>query len=142
MTVDGYSDVWLPDSGYATSLDVDGVQGGTGEDVRYNAATGTAVITTGLKKGDEYRVAAVSQKLPDQKALADVPTASMALPPVRNIPDVVAAKASELVAEKKSPIDQVQAIADDLSTTGFLSHGTASDQAPSRPGRAATAWPR
>ncbi|GAB3411458.1 transglutaminase-like domain-containing protein [Schumannella luteola] len=135
VTVDGYSDVWLPDSGYATSLDVDGVQGGTGEDVRYNAATGTAVITTGLKKGDEYRVAAVSQKLPDQKALADVPTASMALPPVRNIPDVVAAKASELVAEKKSPIDQVQAIADDLSTTGFLSHGTASDQAPSRAGQ-------
>ncbi|TPW72254.1 transglutaminase domain-containing protein [Schumannella sp. 10F1B-5-1] len=134
VTVDGYSDVWIPDTGYATGLDVGDVRSGTGEDVRYNGVTGTAVMTTGLKKGDEYRVEAVTQRAVNDADLEKVPTASMALPPVRNIPDVVAAKASEWVDGKQTPIEQVRAIAERLSTTGYLSHGTASDQAPSRAG--------
>ncbi len=132
VSVSGYDDVWLPEVGYPTDLVLDG--SAELADLRYNAATGSAVLTTGVRDGVAYRLDAELQSVPKPDELADVPTASIAMPAVENIPDPVSARASEVVAEAETPIAQVVAIEQHLTTEGYLSHGTASDQVPSRAG--------
>jgi transglutaminase-like putative cysteine protease len=134
----GYSDVWIPSIGYADSITFSGE---TAHDqaaaLRYNPATGTAVVTTGLAEGDEVEVDAVRQQDFSTESLLETPPASMQLPPVSNIPDVVSAKAVELAGPATSPIEQLRAIESTLQTTGFLSHGAADDAVASRAGQGA-----
>ncbi|RNB43378.1 transglutaminase domain-containing protein [Agromyces tardus] len=133
-----YDDVWLPTVGYGSELDL--LDAGTARragDVRYNAAAGTAVLTSGAAEGTRYRVESRIQREPDDRDLADVPVAQLPLPLVENLPDVVAAKADEYAADATSPIEQLRAIERALKTNGFLSHGLASDAVPSRAGHGA-----
>lgn len=135
FTIDGYNDVWLPDAQYPTTLDFDRY---TGVDptttVRINTVTGAAAVTSGVKKGLEYTVGVTIPSLPTDKALATVPTAKIELPPVSNVPDVVAAKATEYAGSAKTSIQQLRNIEKSLKTIGYLSHGLASDPVPSRAG--------
>ena len=49
ITVEGYDDVWLPTVGYGSSLQLlDDDSAERAGDLRYNAAAGTAVLTSGL----------------------------------------------------------------------------------------------
>ncbi|MBM7505088.1 transglutaminase domain-containing protein [Agromyces aurantiacus] len=133
-----YDDVWLPTVGYGSRLEL--LDAGSAEragDVRYNAAAGTAVLTSGAAEGTRYRLESRTQREPDDQALADVPVAQLPLPIVENLPDVVAAKADEYAGEAASPIEQLRAIERALKTNGFLSHGLASDAVPSRAGHGA-----
>ena len=134
VTIAGYQDVWIPSTGYDASLSFSGTPAASLEDVRYNAATGTAVLTTGLRKGQSYRLSAIEQRLPADAALEHTPTATIQMPPVSDIPDTVAAKATDITGSAKSPIDKLRTIEKYLKSNGFLSHGTASDQSPSRAG--------
>lgn len=138
ITIDAYADVWIPSIGYATSIGFDGdaarAQAAT---LRYNPATGTAVLTRGLTEGDEYTVTAETQRAYDDADLEGVGTAQFALPPVTNIPDIVSAKAEELAGAATSPIGQLRAIESALQTTGYLSHGAADDTVASRAGQGA-----
>nr|WP_276499902.1 transglutaminase-like domain-containing protein [Agromyces luteolus] len=59
------------------------------------------------------------------------------MPTVENLPDVVAAKAEEFAGEAPSPIEQLRNVERALKTTGFLSHGLASDAVASRAGHGA-----
>ncbi|MEP6478783.1 MAG: transglutaminaseTgpA domain-containing protein [Rhodoglobus sp.] len=129
-----YSDVWVPSVGYPSALSLGDADA---SNLRYNAATGTAVLTTGLSAGKTYRVTAITQKVPSDEELEDVPVASIQLPPVSNIPDVLTARAAELIGDATSPIDKLRSIETVLKTTGFLSHGTASDSVSSRAGQGA-----
>jgi len=138
VTVEGYADVWIPSIGYATTIGFDGATArDQAERLRYNPATGTAVLTGGLEEGDEYTLEAVRQQEYETERLLDVPVASMQLPPVSNIPDVVSAKAAEYSAGETTPIEQLRAIESVLQTTGFLSHGAADDAVASRSGQGA-----
>lgn len=138
VTVLGYSDVWVPSIGYASSISFSGDDAREhAESLRYNPATGTAVVTDGLVEGDTFTVDAERQQEYDDEALLDVPTASLQLPPVSNIPDIVSAKAVELAGTATSPIEQLRAIESALQTTGFLSHGAADDAVASRAGQGA-----
>lgn len=134
----GYDDVWLPTVGYGSGLEL--LDEGTtsrGGDLRYNAEAGTAVFTTGVGAGAEYRLESRIQREPDDTALVDVPVAQLDLPVVENLPDVVAAKAEEYAGDATSPVEQLRAIERGLKTNGFLSHGLASDAVPSRAGHGA-----
>jgi len=133
----GYDDIWVPGVGYPTALTLDGEAAERSEDVRYNAESGAAVITTGLSSGDAYDEVSVTQAVPSETVLATTPTAAVELPAVTNIPDIVVAKASELVGTETTPMGQLRAIEQTLRTTGFLSHGLASDSTPSRAGHGA-----
>ncbi|WP_022886511.1 transglutaminaseTgpA domain-containing protein [Glaciibacter superstes] len=138
VSVEGYSDAWLPGVGYPTTIEFDDkASQEQAESLRYNAGTGTAVLTGGVKDGYSYTVDAELQRSFKDEDLADVPVADIAMPPVENIPDVVVAKGVELVGDAESPIDQLRAIEQGLKTQGFLSHGLASDGVPSRAGHGA-----
>ena len=138
VAVEGYDDVWLPTVGYGSSLRLlDADSGERSGDLRYNAAAGTAVLTSGVAAGTEYRLEARMQREPDTEQLVDTPVASLDLPAVENLPDVVAAKAEEYAGEATSPIEQLRNIERALKTNGFLSHGLASDSVASRAGHGA-----
>lgn len=138
VTASGYSDVWLPGVGYPTTVDFDDTASSAqAENLRYNAGSGTAVLTSGVKAGYTYSVDADVQQAYKDEDLADVPVADMTLPPVQNIPDVVVAKASELTGGADTPIERLRGIEQALKTQGFLSHGLASDGVPSRAGHGA-----
>lgn len=138
VEVVAYSDVWLPTVGYGSRLEL--LDRGSVEragDVRYNPAAGTAVLTSGAGEGTRYRLESRVQVQPEDADLVDVPVARLALPPVENLPDVVAAKAEEYAGEASSPIEQLRNVERALKTTGFLSHGLASDAVASRAGHGA-----
>ncbi len=137
VTIDSYSDVWLPSFGYATTIAFDTSAGLTSTSLRYNAATGIAAVTGGLKKGMKYAVSADAQKVPSDDALKSVAVANVQLPSVSNVPDIVAAKATELASGKATPIEQLRALETALHTLGYLSHGSATDQVPSSAGHGA-----
>ncbi|MGN6327264.1 transglutaminase family protein [Pseudolysinimonas sp.] len=137
VSVLGYQDVWVPSTGYATTLDFGGGPRADLANVRYNGATGTTVLTTGLQKGQQYRLAATDQKLPPDQSLQQTPVATLQQPPITDIPDTVRAKAADITKDERSPIDKLRAVEKYLKTNGFLSHGTASDQSPSRAGEGA-----
>lgn len=138
VTNTSYEDVWLPTVGYGSSLEL--LDEGTGTragDLRYNAAAGTAVLTSGVGADARYRLESRIQREPDLEDLVDVPVARAPMPAVANVPDVVAAKAEEYAGEAATPIEQLRAIERALKTGGFLSHGLASDSVPSRAGHGA-----
>lgn len=133
----GYDDVWLPTIGYGSELELLDEGAASRGDLRYNAGAGTAVVTSGVGAGVEYRLTSRIQREPDDTALVDVPVAQLDLPVVENLPDVVAAKAEEYAGDATSPVEQLRAIERGLKTNGFLSHGLASDAVPSRAGHGA-----
>ena len=138
LKIGAYSDVWIPSLGYPTALSLpkDSREQLTG--LRYNASTGSAVILDGLKLGDTVTMTSELQKKDyDDRTLRDVPTARVQTGPVDNIPDVVAAKATEFAGNTTSPIEQLRNIEQALHTRGFLSHGTASDSVASLAGHGA-----
>ncbi|HEY4153401.1 MAG TPA: transglutaminaseTgpA domain-containing protein [Pseudolysinimonas sp.] len=138
LKVGAYDDVWIPSLGYprALTLPKDSTQTMTG--LRYNATTGSAVLLAGLHKGDTVSETVELQKTDyDDATLRDVPTAHVELGPVDDIPDIVAAKATEFAGDTTSPIAQLRNIEQTLHTQGFLSHGTASDAVPSLAGHGA-----
>jgi transglutaminase-like putative cysteine protease len=138
VTISGYRDVWIPGVGYPRDFALTGgPSAGLSDDLRYNAATGSMVLTTGLQEGDSYLADAITQQQPSIDELAEVPVAAVELPPVQSVPDVVTAKAQEWAGTATSPAEQLEAIRQTLVTQGFLSHGRASDSAPSRAGHGA-----
>ncbi|WP_213815756.1 transglutaminase family protein [Glaciihabitans sp. dw_435] len=138
VKVDGYSDVWVPSEGYPSSITVGAsTNGSEDEDLRYNDATGTAVLTSGLAKGSEYSLKAELQSVPTDESLKGTSIASFAPSSVTGTPDAVVAKAIEVTSSATTPVEKLRALEQYLVTTGYLSHGSASDQAPSLAGEGA-----
>lgn len=138
LKINAYRDVWIPSVGYPTSLSLPKQTRDQLTGLRYNASTGSAVILDGLASGDTVTMTSELQKTDyDDATLRDVPTARVQEGPVDNIPDIVAAKATEFAGSTKSPIEQLRNIEQTLHTRGFLSHGTASDSVASLAGHGA-----
>lgn len=138
FTIEDYADVWIPSIGYPTDLVFTGGSAADEKDsLRYNSTTGTAVLTSGLQKGDKYTIDAEAQKVISPADLADVEIASVELPPVEGSPDIVTVKAQEFAGSATTPSAQLEAMRLALIDTGFLSHGRASDSVPSRAGHGA-----
>ncbi|MGV8851675.1 MAG: transglutaminase domain-containing protein [Rhodoglobus sp.] len=138
FTMGAYADVWMPSIGYPTDLNFTaGAALDSKDSLRYNASTGTAVLTAGLREGDSYTVNATLQQAVSVEDLADVAVAAVELPPIAASPDIVTSKAQEYAASATTPAAQLEAIRLALATTGFLSHGRASDTVASRAGHGA-----
>jgi transglutaminase-like putative cysteine protease len=138
FTIEGYDDVWIPSIGYPTDLQF---TGGDAQDetdsLRYNASTGTGVLTSGLRKGDTYTLDAEAQEVIPVEDLADAKIAAVDLPSIDGSPDIVTVRAGEYSASATTPVAQLEAIRQALVNNGFLSHGRASDTVPSRAGHGA-----
>jgi transglutaminase-like putative cysteine protease len=133
-----YADVWIPGVGYAQTLTIPGASREELQGLRYNPATGSAVLTGGFTEGDLIASTALVQQTDlDDDDLVDVPVARVELAPVTVIPDIVAAKAREFAGDARSPIEQLRAIELTLQSTGYFSRGTASDTTPSVAGHGA-----
>ncbi|MGB3911814.1 MAG: transglutaminaseTgpA domain-containing protein [Pseudolysinimonas sp.] len=133
-----YADVWIPGVGYAQTLTIPGASRDELQGLRYNAATGSAVITSGLAEGDLVHSTAVLQQTDiSDDDLVETPVARVELAPVTVIPDIVASKALEFAGDATSPIEQLRAIELTLQSTGYFSRGTASDTTPSVAGHGA-----
>lgn len=138
FTIGDYDDVWLPSVGYPTSLTFSaGDAAAKTDDLRYNPATGTAVLTSGVREGDVYTIDAEQQKTFTPGDLQDAQIAPVQLPTVDGSPDIVTVKAQEFAGTTTSPIAQLEAIRLALINNGYLSHGRASDTVPSRAGHGA-----
>lgn len=139
VTVDvaGYAGVWLPVVGYPETLTLPTAPTDKTQDLRYNAATATTVLTSGVDNGYRYSFTADVQDEFSEQALKNVPVAAVELPIVERVPDVVAAKAAEYVGTATTPIDKLRAMEQAVKFNGFLSHGLASDSVPSRAGHGA-----
>lgn len=137
VTVVGYDDVWVPGVGYPEDFRLLGDGAQRSDDLRYNAGTGSMVLTSGLSAGDSYELTPTVQVVPEVSELSGVSVAAIELPPVENVPDLVAATAQEYVGAASDPIDQVEAIRVALVRDGFFSRGRTSDSVPSRAGHGA-----
>lgn len=124
IEVDEYNGVWMPTAGELSEIRFTGDRA---EELRrgtyVNTATGTAVATPKLRKGDEYSVDAVMPDLPDDDQLADVEFGTVALPKQSNVPEELTSLAAETVSSAESPIEKVRALETFLSEGGFFSHG-------------------
>lgn len=137
ITIGEYDDVWVPGIGYPSGFELLGDAALRSDDLRYNAGTGSMVLTSGLSAGDRYTLDSVVQEAPPIASLAGTPVAAVELPPVENVPDIVAVKAQEFAGGATDPAEQLEAIRLALKTTGYLSRGLASDSIPSRAGHGA-----
>ncbi|QPZ39120.1 transglutaminaseTgpA domain-containing protein [Paramicrobacterium chengjingii] len=137
IDVGGYSGPWLPTMGVPEVIDLDGLDRERSSGFRYNAATGSAVLIDGVTSKVEYSMRSGVQAVPGDESLVDTPVASVAMPPVENVPDIVVAQAKEYAGAAESPIEQLRAIESALVTNGYLSHGRETDAASSRAGHGA-----
>lgn len=118
---DGWTGVWLPTVGALQSMDFDTADAREKAEVfRYNLATSTAVVPTGLGPGDRYHFTAVE---PDDELTAQTVGSSEVspLPPSASFVQGPAEKWTEDAGS--DPMDRVLAAAQHLKTQGKYSDG-------------------
>ncbi|WP_448061128.1 transglutaminase family protein [Cellulomonas hominis] len=121
IEVTGLTGVWLPTVGEATAVRFD-----DGEDLarlRFNDATGAAVLTGGVSAGLRYTLDTVVPPVPDDEAIGAAPAGSVVLPEATGVPDVVAVRAADVARDAGTPVQVARSIAQALSEDGFFSHG-------------------
>jgi transglutaminase-like putative cysteine protease len=134
VQVSGLTGVWLPDVGTLRSVAFTGPRAAAlGDGLRYNAATGTALVPDGLQPGDGYTVRADVVPEPGGGQLARAQAAALVQPQPQQVPAVLTSTAADAAGPAKTAYARAQAIADTLRTTGYFSDGLA-DQATSRAG--------
>jgi transglutaminase-like putative cysteine protease len=120
IAIDGLTGVWLPTVGDARSFDVSTADAGA---LRYNDATGGAVLTSGLRAGDRYGIDVVVPTVPDDPTLAKARVADVPLPDPVGTPDAVAVTAADVARDAGTPAQVARTLATWLSTQGYFSHG-------------------
>lgn len=106
VTVEQYSDVWLPDAGTVTGVAFGGPDAAAHAGAfRYNLATGTGIVPDRLQAGDSYTIRAVLPAAGRRRPLADDPTVdATAVPPVK-------AKAARWAGPSTDPWARIGAVA-------------------------------
>ncbi len=123
VRVEGLTGVWLPVAGDVRSVSFGGDRADELADaLRYNAATGTAVLPGGLRAGDSYTFTADVVSPPSAGQLDGRAVAPIAQPTVAEVPTLVSA-AADAVGDAQGAYARAQAIADTLSSSGYFSHG-------------------
>lgn len=119
---EGYSGVWLPTVGALQSMEFETSDARAKAEVfRYNLATSTAVVPSGLQPGDRYSFTAVrpDDELTDETVGSSEPTAP--LPPGAAFVQGPTEKWTE--GAGTDPMDRVLAAAEHLRTEGRYSDG-------------------
>ncbi len=117
---EGYDAVWLPTIGGLTGMEFEaGDVADKRDSWRYNLATSTAVVPTGVHPGDVYRFTAVR---PDDRVGPDDPPAE-SLPEAKQAAGFLATQSVQWSAGASEPMERVFAIAEYLKTEGKYSDG-------------------
>lgn len=119
--------VWLPTVGYAESFTMTGSPSADAVELaaalRYNDATGTAVLVGGVPDGTSWTLDAV---VPEAVTAEDVGTAGVAdtrLPELSGVPESARLLAAEVAGSATSPVLIAQALEQGLRGRGWFSHG-------------------
>ena len=121
VRVDGLTGVWLPTVGDAVSVRFDDTEAQSR--LRFNDATGAAVLTGGLDEGLSYRLDAVVPTEPDDEQLGSAAGSALDLPEPQGVPDAVPTAAGDAAREAETPAQVARALEQALSERGFFSHG-------------------
>ncbi|WP_456788067.1 transglutaminase-like domain-containing protein [Cellulomonas sp. P5_C5] len=121
FTVDELAGVWLPTVGQATAFDI--ADADAAGDLRYNDATGGAVLTGGVHEGLTYGIDVVVPREPPATEIGSAPASDVAQPAPTGVPDVVRATAADVARDAGSPVQISTALESWLAEQGFFSHG-------------------
>lgn len=130
VTIDELSGVWMPTVGYLDGIRLDDTM--PADALHYNTATGTAVLTTGVRAGETYVLDAVVPASPTDAELAGHEIADIGTPAPERMPDGVQAALADIVADATTPVEQLRAI-EKFFQEGYFSDGL-EGQTPSRSG--------
>ncbi|MBE7699287.1 transglutaminase domain-containing protein [Oerskovia sp. Sa1BUA8] len=137
VTIGAYGGVWVPAVGALAGVEYAGARTeALGSTTYYNSTTGTGVVTAGLGRGDSYRLDAVVAPAPSEDALRSSRIEDEKLPAWTQVPDSVAAKAAQFMAEETDPVVRLDNLRTGLVASGIFSSGLET-QLPSRPGHSA-----
>jgi transglutaminase-like putative cysteine protease len=138
VTIQGLEGPWLPTVGDTTGISFDGDDATRNREAfQYNDATGTAALSTGLASGQSYTLDAVVPSVPTDEEIGDAQPGSVGLSKPQSVPEIVATRASEIVANSTSPALAARSLETYLHDSGFFSHGDAVGGYPSLAGHSA-----
>lgn len=138
VSVAGYSGVWLPIVGELISVDFGGPRAAQLRDAFYYSDAGsTGALLEPLRPGDQYRLTAVLPDEPPDGSLADLVPLAMPTNELAELPDGVQSTLDRFVDGVEGPGARLQAMLDGLRSEGYVSHGVAEDEPPSRSGHSA-----
>ncbi|TPW76001.1 transglutaminase-like domain-containing protein [Schumannella soli] len=133
-----YRGVWLPTVGDLTSVDF---SGSDAQQLRgrfyFDRVSGTGAVLGGLGADDSYRLDAVEPITPTSSQLAAATPGSARVPAPVSVPDAVGTRVEDYTAGQTSPGRALQAVLDGLRRDGYISHGIAPTDPPSRSGHSA-----
>ena len=121
FTIDALSGVWLPTVGQATSFDIADADAASA--LRYNDATGSAVLTGGVHQGLQYTVDVVVPRAPDDSEVGRAPASDMVQPPLTSVPEIARITAQDVARDAGNPVQISRALSDWLVEQGYFSHG-------------------
>ncbi|MEM9514364.1 MAG: transglutaminase-like domain-containing protein [Actinomycetota bacterium] len=127
--------VWLPMIGDVTGIEFLDDNDNAVEWLRFNLATESAVIATGVSAGDRYQVSGVVAPATDPVELARLGLDARFRPPdPERIPAPIRALAAELAGSATTPYGQLSAMAEALRSEGAYSDGGEAAIVPTPPG--------
>jgi hypothetical protein len=131
----GYSGVWVPTVGMLEEIDFRGPEATELEDgFGFNAVSGTAVDLDGVGSGDRYRLDVVLPGDPSLIALASAVPGAADVPRTADAPEDLATRLDGYVQGVQGAGAQLVAAIEGLRADGYISHGLADDEPPSRSG--------
>lgn len=139
LTVHELPFVWLPTVGWTRQVTFAGADAeALRSELRYNDATGTAVLPGGVAPGTSWTADVVVPAEPDDDALEAATATAVSLPEPHAVPDSVGRLASELAGTATSQGLIALSLEQGLADRGYFSHGlTENGEAPSLSGHGA-----
>ncbi|MBO3086847.1 transglutaminase-like domain-containing protein [Cellulomonas dongxiuzhuiae] len=119
VTIGALQGVWLPTVGHARSVDL----GPATADLRFNDASGAAVVTSGVREGMTYSLDVVVPPVPDDDAIGGAGAGAVVQPASGGTPQAVAVAAADVARDAGTPVQVARTIATHLSEEGYFSHG-------------------
>jgi len=119
FTIDALTGVWLPTVGLASGFDL----GSRASQLRYNDATGAAVMTGGLSAGMRYELDVVVPRVPEDAEVGTAEPADLQQPSMQAVPDVVGTTAADVARDAGQAVEVARALSQFLIDDGFYSDG-------------------
>lgn len=121
VTVDQLEGVWLPTVGQATEFDMR--SNAVMQQLRFNEATGAAVLTGGLRPGMTYGLDVVVPVVPTDDEIGAAEPGTQPQPAPVSVPDVVGVTAADVARDAGHPVEVARELSTWLVDEGFYSDG-------------------
>ncbi len=127
FSIENYSGVWVPTSGWLESIDFAGPRASSlTNSFFFNPGGGTAAVTVGLKSGDSYTLRAILEPQPSKDDLSSLTPGSDAVPDLVDLPPIIRSTVRDWAGDVKQPGGRIVAVMDALHE-GYISHGRDSE---------------